>query len=95
MASALRVLRGERPTKPVNAEAIGFSNSLWDFTQRCWDGKMESRPKVKELVLHLGEAAAGWHGLMPPRFPIEDVASVPEEMSDPKGLSKFGIFILP
>jgi len=94
-ALALFVLRGRRPAKPVNAPAIGFSDSLWDFTQRCWDGKMGLRPKVGELVSHLGEAATGWHGLMPPRSPVEGVASVPEEMSGPKGLSEFGIFILP
>ena len=94
-ALALFVLRGRRPAKPVNGSAIGFSDSLWDFTQSCWDGEMELRPTVEEVVAHLGEAAAGWHGLMPPCSPIEDVVPGPKEMSDQKKLSEFGVFILP
>ena len=75
------VLHGERPTEPENASAIGFSDSLWAFTQRCWDGKMELRPKAGEVVAHLGEAAAGWNGLMLPSGQVESVASASEETS--------------
>jgi len=52
------VVHGKRPNKPENASAIGFSDSLWDFAQRCWDGRMELRPRVGEVVMHLKEAAA-------------------------------------
>ena len=38
---ALDVVQGVRPTKPENAPAIGFSDSLWSFVQRCWDGEMK------------------------------------------------------
>ena len=57
------VVHGRRPDKPDNASVIGFSDPLWYFTQRCWDGKIEVRPKVGEVVTHLREAAAGWDGL--------------------------------
>jgi serine/threonine protein kinase len=63
---ALNVVQGVRPTKPKNASAIGFSDSLWSFVQRCWDGKMELRPKVAEVVTQLERAAADWDGVMPP-----------------------------
>ena len=66
---ALNVVEGVRPHKPENASAIGFSDSLWRFTQRCWDGEMELRPKVAEVVTELGRAAAGWVGIM---LPSED-----------------------
>jgi len=64
---AYHVLRGceMRPSKPENASAIGFSDSLWTFTERCWDAR-ELRPDVKEVVIRLGEAAAEWDGLVPP-----------------------------
>jgi len=88
-----RVLRGTRPIKPENALAIGFSGSLWGFTQRCWDGTIESRPKVGEVVKHLKEAAAGWDG--PPRPLVDDVASGPEEMSSSEKHSKIQILVLP
>ena len=89
------VLRGERPTKPENASAIGFSDSLWDFTQRCWDGKIELRPTAGVVVAHLGEAVAGWDGLMPPCSQMEDAASGPEETSGSKKYSELEISILP
>ena len=57
---ALDVVQGVRPTKPENASAIGFSDSLWSFVQRCWDGEMKLRPKIAEVVSQLGRAAADW-----------------------------------
>lgn len=80
---AWSVLQGSRPKKPENASSIGFSDSLWSFVQRCWDGDMKLRPKVGEVVMHLRREAANWHGLMPPCAPAENVALISEEpMSD-------------
>jgi len=73
------VLLGMRPTKPEDSSAIGLSDSLWAFAQRCWDGKAESRPRAGEVVAHLGEAAANWNYLMPPSG---QVSSGPEETFD-------------
>ena len=78
-AMGYHVLRGKRPDKPENAPSIGFSDPLWGFTQRCWDGKMELRPRVGEVVAQLGEAAANWDGLMPPCAQAENFASCSEE----------------
>jgi len=89
------VLRGKRPEKPENALAIGFSDSLWGFTQRCWDGKMESRPKVGEVVTHLGEAAADWVGLMPPCAHAENFASCSEEETSDSEFGEFEVLSLP
>ena len=86
------MLRGKRPDKPANASSIGFSDSLWGFTQRCWDGKIESRPEVGEVMKHLGEAAINWNGLMPPCVLSETVMPCSgEESSD---LGEFDIYIL-
>ncbi|KAF9789124.1 kinase-like domain-containing protein, partial [Thelephora terrestris] len=60
------VVDGLRPAKPQNASAIGFSDSLWDFVQHCWDGDRTRRPTTMELAKRLNEAAANWHTLMPP-----------------------------
>ena len=60
------VPEGERPAKPENASTLGFSDSLWGFTERCWSGEIESRPKVGEVVTHLREAAAERDEPMPP-----------------------------
>ena len=85
---------GKRPNKPENAPALGFSDSLWSFTQRCWDAKVELRPEVGEVVRHLGEAAINWNGLMPPCAKAEDVVSGSEEMSDSMKYGEFEIMIL-
>ena len=73
------ITRGERPNKPASASAIGFSDSLWSFVQRCWAGDMNMRPKVTEVVTHLKEAAANWDGLMPPCIQTENIASYSDE----------------
>jgi len=81
-AVGYHVLRGKRPDKPENASTIGFSDLLWGFTQRCWDGGMELRPKVGEVVTRLRDAATKWDGLMPPCPQVENVASGSEKVSD-------------
>lgn len=68
------MVHGLRPTKPENASSIGFSDSLWNFTQRCWDGDYKLRPRVAEVVTRLGGEAANWDGLMPPCAPVENTA---------------------
>ena len=90
------MVQGLRPAKPENASAIGFSDSLWGFTQRCWDGDMNKRPKVTEVVAHLKEAAINWDGLMPPC--IQVASDSEEEMSDSwesRERREFGILIPP
>ena len=72
----MSVVEGKRPSKPENASNLGFSNSLWDFAQHCWDGKLALRPKISEVVSQLGEAAAAWNGVMAPHVVVED--DVPE-----------------
>ena len=73
------VVDKKRPAKPENASAIGFSDSLWRFTERCWDGDMTLRPEAGEVVTHLTEAVANWPGLMPPCIRAGNVASESEE----------------
>jgi hypothetical protein len=86
------VAMGKRPEKPANASAIGFSDSLWGFVQRCWDGNMRLRPKVTELVAHLGEAAVNWCGVMAPCVQVENAASDSEEpASDSMAHCKFEV----
>ena len=84
------MLRGERPRKPTNALDIGFSDSLWAFTQLCWQCEVELRPDVGKVVAHLGKAAADWNTLMPPLPPCSD----PEEpVSDSEEFGEFEIML--
>ena len=62
------VARGTRPKKPKNPSTVGFSQSLWAFVQRCWNGDKQRRPKAAEVVKCLEGAAPKWRGsaLKPP-----------------------------
>jgi hypothetical protein len=73
------VVQGLRPAKPENASAIGFSDSLWGFVQRCWDGDVKMRPKVAEVVTHLEKAAANWNGFMTYSVQAENATPDPSE----------------
>ena len=91
---ASNVVQGVRPTKPRGASAIKFSDSLWSFVQRCWDNKMELRPKVAEVVAQLERAEADWDGVMPPHVQAEDIASLSQEsMLDPMEHCEFETLI--
>ena len=98
-ALAYHVLRGKRPDKPDNAASIGLSDSLWNFVQRCWDGKMELRPQVGEVVANLKEAAGNWDGLMPPHEQVttrdENDASGSKGTLGSKRQSEFEILRFP
>ena len=77
------MVQGLRPDKPENASAIGLSDLLWDFVQRCWDGDRRLRPKAAEVVTCLGKVAANWDGFMQPCVWAESVApNTKEEMPD-------------
>jgi len=89
------VVQGVRPAKPENASTIGFSDTLWDFVQRCWDGNTKLRPKVVEVVIRLGRAAADYGVTVPPSVEPEKPVPVPVgQMADLAEYCKFEILIL-
>ena len=53
-----RVSAGERPTKPGNAEGIGFGSGTWELVQECWKTKSARRPTVERVVQHLEHVSA-------------------------------------
>ena len=90
------VVEGKRPVKPKNAPDLGLSDLLWDLVQRCWNGKLELRPTITEVVSQLGRAATAWGGVMPPHALVENIVSeIPEPASDPIEHCKLCILIAP
>lgn len=57
----LAIVGGTRPEKPKDALTIGFSDSLWKFVQLCWDSDRRRRPKARDVVTRVGDAAADWN----------------------------------
>ena len=47
------VVGGTRPTKPGNAEEIGFGNGTWELMKECWKPKSWKRPTIEPVLAHL------------------------------------------
>jgi len=76
LTAALAVLRGERPEKPVDAESLGFSDTLWELVQLCWSESSATRPTAQQLLNYLSPASRVW--VPPPVYPVTvvDTSSV-------------------
>ena len=90
------VVLGKRPKEPEDASAIGFSDSLWDFVQRCWNRNKELRPQVADVVAHLGREARTWNRPMPPHAQIKgSIPTSQDQVSGSSGRSKFENLTVP
>jgi len=81
LAAALAVLRGERPEKPVDAEPLGFSDTLWEFVQLCWSESNSTRPTAQQLLDYLSPASRTW--IPPPVYPAIVIDAFSVTCSDP------------
>ena len=52
-----RVVGGARPTKPDNAEEVGFGSGTWELVKECWREKSTKRPTVKQVLAHLARVS--------------------------------------
>jgi len=68
LPAALAVLRGERPERPVDAESLGFSDTLWELVQLCWSESNSTRPTARQLLDYLSPASRTW--VPPPVYPV-------------------------
>jgi len=61
----LRVIEGQRPSKPENAGDIGFGGGTWELTQQCWNQDRGKRLKVDKIRKHF-HRVAGTSKVNPP-----------------------------
>ena len=70
------VMTGVRPTKPANAEQIGFENGTWGLVEGCWVADSTRRPAIDQVLAHLTSVAAHSGVVDPtPDKPRENVVS--------------------
>jgi hypothetical protein len=50
LAFLMRVVDGERPTKPTGCENIGFTKQLWSLMQQGWAKQPDSRPPLSAFI---------------------------------------------
>jgi serine/threonine protein kinase len=55
--TTMRIIKGERPSKPENAEDIGFGGGTWEFVQRCWHQRRDERPTAEDIRKHFRRVA--------------------------------------
>lgn len=63
------VIDGKRPEKPPDSRSLGFSDTLWELVQLCWNQSTSIRPTAWKLFSGLSSAAPTW--VPPPVYPIE------------------------
>jgi len=93
---AMNAVNGVRPHKPEQASDIGFTDLLWEFTQRCWDGEIKLRPEIADVEAQLGKVAANWNRVMPPcAQQVKEATPISQEpVSESMAHCKFDILII-
>ena len=51
------VMIGVRPTKPADAEEIGFGYGTWEMLEQCWVNESTRRPTIDQVLKHLARVA--------------------------------------
>ena len=72
-AVVIAVQKGKRPSKPDNADSLGFSNTLWWWTRLCWSESPSARPTAQQLFRYFQGASCTW--VPPLEYPIPNVLS--------------------
>ena len=55
MVAVSKIMDGERPLRPREAQELGLTDSVWDMTLRCWQRDPAHRPAIMEVVGSLRE----------------------------------------
>ena len=58
-----KIISGERPVRPQEAQELGLTDSMWDMTVRCWHQDPAQRPTMTEVVGFLREILASSHSI--------------------------------
>ena len=74
------VARGERPEKPLDAESIGLSPTLWGLIESCWSDSSSARPTARQLLEYLLPASLTW--VPPPVYPTTELSALNTTDSD-------------
>jgi len=75
------VLRGERPEKPLDAESLGISDTLWELMQLCWSESTSTRPTAQRLLDYFSSDSLTW--VPPSMYPV--IAIDPFSITDSSG----------
>ena len=60
-----KVIGGERPGRPQEAEGIWFTDGLWGTLEQCWSPQPKDRPTIEAVLEHLEQVSVVWQPLPP------------------------------
>ena len=60
-----KIVDGERPERPRGAEAVWFTDDLWETLGQCWSPQPEVRPAVEVVLERLDRGSTTWQPLPP------------------------------
>jgi len=46
----VKIIRGERPTRPKDTTKLGLTDDLWELIQSAWAQDAEHRPPVEKII---------------------------------------------
>jgi hypothetical protein len=49
-APVLKILRGERPSRPQDARGVWFTDGIWGLLELCWKPQPGDRPSLKTVL---------------------------------------------
>ena len=55
-----KVLKGERPGRPLGAEGTWFRDDIWNILERCWQPVPGDRPRIGEVLECLETVSRTW-----------------------------------
>lgn len=66
-----KVIKGDRPVMPTNADVMGISEDLWQLLARCWHTDSAQRPQIGEILQHLSNDPSRTTIFPPSNFPSD------------------------
>ena len=55
-----KILKGDRPERPQEAEGVLFTDEVWQVLGFCWTTQPEMRPSIEDLLQRLGKFSRSW-----------------------------------
>ena len=80
----LKIMAGEKPSKPTNASEFGLSDEVWNLLEGCWKTQRTLRPLIEDVSGRINAAASVCGTLSP-------VGNASKRHEDPDSdFNKFG-----
>ena len=60
-----KIVKGKHPMRPQGAEAVWFTDDLWEMLEKCWSPQPKLRPIARTILEHLERGSMAWKPVPP------------------------------